>query len=354
VSSSFISQLAAVGALAPSADNTQCWNMEWTGSALRLRHVARHADINVFDADSHATLLGVGAIAENLEMALAANGVAGAWHWSESGQPYGELRLPQPLPERFVAPAGPAQRHTNRLPYARQPLPEATLAMLEALGEGAARIVVLRTPEQRRRLVRLVRVASEARFCSRALHGWLFGSLRHTPEEVAQGDGLDMATLGLPPGGRGMMAFMSDWKRMQMLNRIGAYKLLALTEVGLLSAAPALVCLVGAGGRRASVDAGRLLNRAWTGLNTSGDAVHPYYVVTDQINRLHAGTLAEGFDARIAAVERELRELLGLGQGEMLHMILRAGLPANTPARSRRLPLEKVFTDASAGPADGR
>lgn len=341
---SFISQLAAVGALAPSADNCQPWELRWTGQALELAYAARHPDTNVFGADSHATLLGIGAVAENLQAALAANGVDAAWQWGD-GQPYGALALPA-LPAAFTAPPGPLLRHTNRLPFARTALAPQLLERAGAAREGGARVAVLADAAQKRRLVRLVRLCSEARFCNRDLHRWLFGSLRHTAQEVAEGDGLDIASLGLPPGGKGMLGLISDWGRMAALNRVGAYKLLALSEVGLIAAAPALLCLTGARGRRATLDAGRLLARVWTELNVAGVAVQPYYVVTDQLERLHGGTLAPGFEQRVGALERELHQLLGLAPDQMLHMILRIGYPKAQPVRSRRLPLERVFSAA--------
>jgi hypothetical protein len=76
--------------------------------------------------------------------------------------------------------------------------------------------------------------------------------------------------------------------------------------------------------------------------------VHPYYVVADQLQRLHHGGLADGFDAQIGAVERDLRRLLALAPGHTLHMILRLGYPKSAPVRSRRLPLAAVFADRSA------
>jgi hypothetical protein len=343
----FIAELAAVGALAPSADNSQPWRLNWTGTVLEIAHAERHADTNVFSARSHATLLGIGAVAENLDSALSANGVRGNWQWnSDAGQPYGTVAIDR-VPEGFIAPEGPARRHTNRLPFRSDALPAQLVDRIGALREGANRIAFLSEPAQRARLVRLVRISSEARFCNRDLHKWLFGSLRRSPAEVASGDGLDIDSLGLPPGGKSMLGFISDWGRISTLNRLGAYKLLARSEVGLISAAPALVCVSGATDSRSVVDAGRLLNRVWTELNLAGIAVQPYYVVTDQLNRLHDGTLAAGFDAQIGAVEREVHQLFGLATGETLHMILRVGYPKAEPVRSRRLALDQVFADAS-------
>jgi hypothetical protein len=171
-------------------------------------------------------------------------------------------------------------------------------------------------------------------------------SLRFTEEDVARGDGLDIRTLGLPPGGKQFLRLISDWSTLKALNRLGAYKLLALTETGLLSRAPALVCIVGGLDAGGIIDAGRLMCRVWIELNLAGIAVHPYYVVTDQIVRLREGTLAAGSEANIAEVDKEGSQLLNLRPNEALHMIFRVGYPKAEPVRSRRLPLEAVFVDS--------
>ena len=89
------------------------------------------------------------------------------------------------------------------------------------------------------------------------------------------------------------------------------------------------------------------MTRLWTNLNLQGIAVHPYYVVTDQINRLREGTVAAGFESQIAGVNEHMCRLLELQPAETLHMILRVGYPKAQPLRSRRLPLEAVFIDSS-------
>ncbi|MBJ7312445.1 hypothetical protein ACFOLJ_23180 [Rugamonas sp. CCM 8940] len=346
MNASFIPQLARIGALAPSADNSQPWTLRWDGRELSLNYADRHGAGGVFNADSHATLMAVGAVLENLDMALAANGLAADWRMGNGGgQPYAALGLPR-LPPRFSAPDGPLLRHTNRLGFRATPLPADLISQLGLGDDRALKLLVERG--QRKRLVRLVRLCSEARFCNRALHDWLFDSLRHTPQQVARGDGLDVDSLGLPPGGRQMLRFISHWPRLAVLNRFGAYKLLALSEVKLIAAAPGLLCVTGGADRNSIIDAGRRMTRVWTALNLQGIAAQPYYVVTDQLNRRRNGTLAAGFDGAMTAVEQEVAALLGLAEGSMLHMILRVGYPADAPLRSRRLPLEAVFHDASA------
>lgn len=346
-SGTFISRLAAVGALAPSADNTQAWKMDWNGDELSVSYADRKLPYNVFTAGSHATLMSVGTVIENLQLALDHNGVAATWRWGTAdGQPYAAVK-PEKFPEEFTVPPAVVSRHTNRLPYRSDPLPADLVARMEGQAGAGNRLKFMVDRASKSALVKLVRSSSEARFCSEELHKWLFGSLRHTPAEVAQGDGLDIQTLGLPPGGKQFLSMISSWPRLSRWNRFGAYKLLALTEVGLISAAPGLVCIIGAADEHSVIDAGRLLERTWVELNLQGLAVQPYYVVTDQLNRLHAGNLAPGFEARIEEVERKLGVLLGLREGEMLHMILRVGYPVRQPARSRRLPLAAVFAGRS-------
>lgn len=172
-----------------------------------------------------------------------------------------------------------------------------------------------------------------------------------TPDAVDSGDGLDLATLNLPLGGSYFMRFISEWRRMKMLNQFGVYKALAFTETQLLGTSPGLICIVGNADFDGVIDAGRLLARVWIDLNAKGYAVHPYYVITDQLLRLRAATIPDEMIERVNNISIELPSLLAMQPGEMLHMLLRVGLPSVNPQRSRRLPLHDVFLDVSASKA---
>jgi hypothetical protein len=338
-----IQELASVAARAASADNSQPYRLHWNGRRLALHYAERHPEYNVFGPTSHATLLSAGGVIEYLQQALEANGVAPQWQWgSGDGQPYASLDVPD-LPAQLNVPPALLQRHTNRAPFKRTPLPADLMQQLGAMREGAQQIHLVQQPEQRKHLIQQIRLCAEARFCTRVLHEWLQGSLRRTPAQVAQGDGLDVACLALPPGGRQLLDFIAPWPRMARLNAVGAYKLLALTELGPLNSAPVLLCLTGPDGVREGLDAGRLLARAWCWLNAQGIAVHPYYVVTDQVSRMQAGGVVPGFEARVAQAAAAIDGQLQLQNGARLHMILRLGYPSREVPRSRRLPLEQLL-----------
>lgn len=346
----WVRELVSIALRAPSADNSQPWTLRWDGRELAIGFAQRAESQGAFEASSHATLLSVGAVLEHLQSALGANGVIVNLRWPANpalGDPYVWVGFVH-SPEKFVATPALLQRHTNRGQFKRTPLPDEIIGEFGQRQDSGNRVMLLADRAQRFMLVRLVRLCSEARFCNQSLHEWLIGSLRFTPEAVARGDGLDVEALSLPPGGKQFLRFTSDWRRLAALNRLGAYKLLALSEVALLAAAPALLCVIGRADTRSVIDAGQFLSRTWTELNVKGIAVHPYYVVADQINRLHDGTIAAGFEAKISAVEKELRLLLGLLPDEMLHIILRVGYGKTTPVRSRRLPLDSILAPPAA------
>jgi len=231
-------------------------------------------------------------------------------------------------------------RHTNRHAYAKTPVPDATLAQLAGLREQAARIMLIRQAEEIRELAALTEAASRARFRTAEIHEWFAASLRFTPEEAAPGDGLDVRTFDLPLGGVALLRYIAPWHRLERLNRIGAYRLLAAIEGAPIGKAPLLVAIVA----EDSFSAGRLMQRAWIQLNAQGLAAQPYYVIPDQIQRLHAGTVPEPLRESVRAIDADVRSLLELSTTETLRMILRVGRPTRDAIRSLRLPLERVMT----------
>lgn len=341
--------LAGAARLAPSADNSQPFDFIWDGTALSICFSQKRSGTGVFGENAHAILLALGAAVECISQAADAAKLEVRWHWhSPSRGIYAHLSIEKEI-ETGVFPAHLplAGRHTNRFPFSRLPLPIEVKNESLLQHEGVARVSVISSEESLKQLVRNVRIASESRFCTQELHDWLMGSLRLDAQAVSRGDGLDVTTLNLPPGGGLFMRSISDWQRMKVLNRFGLFKLLALTETQLLSQAPAIFCLIGKDGVGNTIDAGRLLTRVWIQLNSSGVAVHPYYVVTDQLIRLKNNRLPGNMIDRVQRVHDCLPAIIDAHSDEMLHMLLRVGLPKKDPPRSRRLPLEEIFFDQS-------
>ncbi|MEF8754674.1 MAG: hypothetical protein V5B60_12185 [Accumulibacter sp.] len=340
--------LARAGQMAPSADNSQPWRFVWDGSDLSL-HMHEERGKTGLGLEHPANLMAMGAVIENLQQAAVALGMPPEVLRVDATNATGcmarinwdgpdPVELPDPLPDLF-------RRHTNRGPFAGTPLTEEVISLLAPMQEGPARILVVTRPESRKRWAGLVRDASQIRFQTEDIHRWLAGSLRFTPAEIDRGDGLDVATLLLPPGAVWLLRLSLDWQRMTALNRFGGFRLFAFLEAAMLQQCGALVVVAGpVSGTAVEVAAGRLLERVWIALNGQGLAVHPYYVLPDQLFRLRAGRVASQFTHAVGRITEDVAELLG-SRDETALMLLRVGSPKVVdPIRSRRLPVENNLT----------
>ena len=336
-----VNYLLEAARCAPSADNSQPWRLRWNDKTLAAGYDGARVKNVTFAPENPATLLAMGALLENLQQAAAAAEIR-LESVDHSADQYFQLNVSSDSP----LPAGCSNhplflRHTNRLPFRADPLPAALSVWLASQCKGAARVAVLGGSSEISRVAGLVGQASAIRFQTREITEWLGRSLRFTPNEVASGDGLDVGTLHLPPGGKGLLRLIADWQRMESFNRWGAYKLLAAIEAKAIANASAILAIVSAGGRRGARDAGQLMERVWIELNRQGLSVQPFYVVADQLFRREEGVLPKGLEHRGDLLADEAERVFGLSDGK-LYMLLRVGFPKRTPVKSRRLPLSLI------------
>ena len=332
--------MAEAARAAPSADNSQPWQFRWSAGHFSCHYNARSAR-DPFGPAGHATLMSVGAVAENLCQLLGSQIKPAIGDLAE-GAPYFSV----PIPDTPITALGTSHplfaRHTNRFTFTLQPPPTALIDELSAMVEGPARLVLLADRATRSCFADIAKICCQARFCNRELHEWLMASLRWSTEP--SGDGLDVKTLALPPGGRQFLRFIRPWNRVERLNRwLGLYRIMALSEVQPLRRGPLIACVVGENTARGALAAGQLMQRACIHLNSCGWAVHPYYVVSDQFTRIANGTLPPAWVEPVASALAELSPLLRFDHGERIHIALRVGFPARTPPMSRRLPLDRFL-----------
>ena len=152
---------------------------------------------------------------------------------------------------------------------------------------------------------------------ARCINGW-WTSLRLTPDDVARGDGLDVETLDLPPGGGLLLRLISDWSRMKRLNRLGMYRMLAAVDSRPVAGAPALLAITGAADAHTCLAAGRVLAQAWYRLEAAGVAVQPYYVISDMLERLHRDGIPAPLLDEARTLAADTTRVFGLADGERM------------------------------------
>jgi hypothetical protein len=319
-----VSFLIEAAGSAPSADNSQPWCFGWDGKILTARVFRRGG----FPKDYHATTLALGAAAENLSKALQALGLdVSTWFFSapdgdgvfargpvSTGESNIHGKIDSPIWKR---------RHTNRLPY-RPDIGPNVIERLEACRAGEIGAQVIKGAGIRH-VAEWVKQASEVRFQTREVNEWFAGSLRFGNAPGRRTSGLHVDTLALPPGGVSLLKLMSDWNRLQWLNRMGAYKFFAAIEATNFQKAPLVVAIVGPSDYATAFDAGRCLQRVWLTVTELGLAAHPYYVVADLLNRLDSNGVPE----RCLENARALRDRVRAEYGaeNTLHCLLRVGKP---------------------------
>lgn len=337
-----VSFLLQAAASAPSADNSQPWCFSWdkgfvTGYAKRR---------GGFPVDYHATELALGAASENLTWALERLGAdSSTWHMG-TPEPNGAFfrgsvdpsndALPEPGSQVWL------QRHTNRAPYDMTEIAldiraELTVCRVGDVGVEAIHSAAIKEASN------WVCQASEIRFQTREVNEWFAASLRYGDSQEDWFEGLHVQTLALPPGGVGLLRLMSDWNRLQWLNRLRAYKLFSRIEAANFQRAPLILAVVG-NENASAFDAGRCLQRVWLRLTELGLSAHPYYVVSDLVQRLALNRVPEQCRDQGAALRKQIQATLG--QGQILHCLLRVGKPSSQLPVSGRLPLERVMCNS--------
>lgn len=341
--------LMNAAAAAPSADNSQPWAFAWNGETLEVRV----RDTGGLPATHHASRLAFGAVAENLAQALTLVGEGAGWSFglpdARGRFAFGPVRSPY-----AAVPAGDPlpweRRRTSRVPYRLAPLPADSLRAVAAMATGRCSLRLVTTHDEMRALARSVQGASEIRFQTREVHEWLGASLRYGPGDAGLREGLHVSTLAVPPGIPALLKWTARWEVMERLNRLGLHRLFASIEAATFTQAPCVLAVVGPGAPEDAVDAGRLFERAWLFLAAQGLAGHPFYVLPDLFMRLQAGIVSPDLHRKATAIVDEARTTLGI-DNQMIHCLIRVGIPAKETPRSLRRPIEELLAHDDVGDA---
>lgn len=226
--------LVEAAALAPSADNRREVQLEHAGRRVRL-----WGDQTWRSAPEHRrimSLVAIGAAVENVKLRAGRLGFETKVCWfPDSGNPglVAEIDVDR-LPQTRVDPIEVAieRRRTNRrVRFRGPPLSQGELGALsaEATGIDGIQLHWFDSPETRKQILRLVRLAETERFRSRELHEELFSAVRFDIGWTASSDD------GLPPGSleveawmRPMFRGLRHWRVLRLLRTVGMHHALGL------------------------------------------------------------------------------------------------------------------------------
>ena len=339
---------------APSGDNVQPWHFERLGEdSVRIRFDAHDAPNPYEYRLGEPARLSAGMMLEALRIAASMHGRGMTWTLEESaGQPVVDAQFPkqdgiEPDPLYAVLPL----RSVDRRPYRRRTLlPRERTALIAALGPGLR----LHWYEGDRMRLAFARLSARATRLRLSL-----------PEAYpVHRDAIDWApghsATGIPAGATGfwratlpaMRWAIRDWRRMLVMNRLGATRSAALQldwAPALGSAAFLSVAWVGSPQRDTAglFAAGAGLLRLWLTATRLGLAMQPAFATLIFAHYGEAGvpfTSDAGLRREAERCALALRALTGEGTDQSV-FLARIGEPRWAPGRQRsvRRPLAELL-----------
>jgi hypothetical protein len=315
----------------PSADNSQPFSYRIHENGFSAFYDAERVSDLTFEPENPAIQIALGALVWNVEQRAAEIGVNVSC--SITGSPLEAIFTVEGVSNTDLStPSIVYKRCTNRASFQSPNMDE--LRQLEELFADKGGVIV--SGDSKASWVKLTQQASSIRFQVKEIHELLSKALTFAADSEK---GLTPKSLGLPAGSGPMVRWISDWKNLSRMNRIGAYKLLAKEEVKLLAKPSVLGILYTTD--EDYVEAGKKLCELWSSINALGLSVHPYYVITDITYRYNKGTLPDQFDVAAKEVQKAYQGLLTPRAVPII--MLRIGKAKKQLERSRRYPIEKLI-----------
>jgi molybdopterin/thiamine biosynthesis adenylyltransferase len=282
-----IRYIISAGIQAPSGDNAQPWRFSCAGNNISL-YLDRNADHSFFNINQLASVIACGAVLENIRIAASGFGLnARVSHLPTDGK--SDLMASvafdtdkvatDPLFESIWA------RQTNRKFYDRKkPLPPTVvqdlLASISAFPTTRLHFITAKSAIQKvaRMIYRVDRIRTE----HRPLHEHLCEMVRYTREEaVEKRDGLPLKNLEAGLAGETFLKVTRPWWVMNLANRIGLGRMVALHSYqGIVNSSGVVLLTMDGMGLRDFLIGGQALERVWLTITRRGLVMQPMTAIT--------------------------------------------------------------------------
>lgn len=337
---------------APSAGNQQPWQIIADDDAVTI--VLDRTRTSTLDVEHRASAVAVGAALYNAQVAAAARGVLDDIEIVDAADTLaGRARLKGIDTGSRSADAETEldallARGTRRGVGDGSPLSASDLVRLhDAATSDRTRLVALDDRADIDRFASIIARSDRARFLTPELHREMFAELTTDP---AAAEGIDVASLDLPPAMAGMLDVLRRADVMALLDEWGGGAALGADAGARAASSSAILVLVQQGTTPADyLRGGIVAQQLWVAAERLGFAVHPMtptflYAGDDATAR----TLSSNHGDELAALRREMLETWPLDAGEAPTIVLRLSRTDARAEVSRRLP---VRPPTSAGQA---
>jgi hypothetical protein len=336
---------------APSPDNNQPWAFRAADDRIETFHCRERAVPS--DVEDLFAGIAMGAAIENI--ALEASQHALRCDVDYPAHPFTRDGALEPIATlRLAPPGGPDQlagfieeRTTNRRRYQTTSLAKSEAeALSNAINDPNCRIDWLTSRTDLRSLAGLVSTADRIRFEYQPFHDELHRMLRFGRSDLPAVDGLEAASLEIPRPAWPLLRWLRPWRRMSLLNRLGASRLFAATSTLQIRCSGAVGLLrterkdaIGA------IQAGRALQRIWLAATEQRLAFHPLGALPLFLRRLEVcgeSAFLPHHARRLVLARDGFLELFPEAREGLPVILFRIGHCGPPSARSGRFPLERI------------
>ena len=278
--------LVKAGAQAPSGDNCQPWKFDMRENRIDL-FLDPLKDESFFNVNQIASLISCGAVIENIKIAASALGLNTRIESFEpkknDNQVAGIDLLPggdqaDPLSDQIW------KRHTNRKFYDKKPLPQSVtdqlISSIEDFPETDLQVITDR--KKMKKLAKMIFQVDRIRTEYRPLHDHLMSMIRFTDQEMIETrDGLPLKNLEAGIAGELFLKMTKPWAVMNMMNRIGVGRMVALHSYqGMVNSSGIGLLTVNGTSGIDFLKGGQALQRLWLTLTSLGLQMQPMTAIT--------------------------------------------------------------------------
>lgn len=344
--------IVAAAIRAPSAENTQPWRFRWDRESLVV-----HLDTTrtlASDVDHMLGLTAIGACIENVVLAATRYGLKSDVEILRTNRirsnspenPIASIRFVEgaeqdPLAE-FID-----SRCTCRRMDGRKVVASSLLAKLERSGEQFHDVAVHWVDQDRLpEFATFVGIGNRMRFEHEPFHKEFYDNLRTTGAEAAQTrDGLDVATLQLPPGVTWILSALRTWPRTQWANLFGFSRTVARqTRREVLHSGAVGFLTVAAPEAEHFIHGGRAFERIWLAAARGGLLLHPAASLPVVLTHARLGyrQLSPQHQRVAAKMNEEFCQLFPEVTSRILQIAFRIGYGHQPKVRSLRRSMKVV------------
>lgn len=331
--------IVAAAIRAPSGGNVQPWQVQAGPTEITIDVAAQHT--SRMDVGFRGSAVAVGAALLNARIAAAAHHVLGPFSLTDDvdGSPMRatlELRDgTDPALAELYQPM--LQRETNRHHGSPRPIDAATIQALGAAAQReCAQLHLITDRDEIAYAATLLAESDRTRYLTPDLHREMVSELRW-PGDPDPDAGIDVRSLELDDGGLAMldilrrtdvMAYLAQWDAGSALGEDTRDRIVASSALAVIT--------VPRNDLRDYVKGGAAVELTWIVAQQQGLAVQPVSpVFLYAHSRAEFDELSPQFAAELSQLQRDFRELAGIGPEQFPALVLRftVGPPTSVPSR---------------------